>query len=80
MPDTRHHDEEAKDKNLQDEAAQDDVLTAFHAALAIRLGQHPRASSLDKEAENVTGHKDLGNPVCANDGQGCRVSSHNEAS
>lgn len=56
----RHHAEDAKDENLKNEAADDDVLTRVLAAGRVGLDQNACATTLNHETDNVARDENRG--------------------
>lgn len=77
MEDDRDRDEEAEDEDLQEQAAQDDVLAQLHfGRVAGRLDA--AAAALDEECEDVAGDEELREPGDADDEIGLCVGGADE--
>ena len=62
MPDTCNDDEESEDEDLEDQTAQNDVLAHLEAVRIIGLHEHTTATTLNEEAEDISGNEYFGDP------------------
>lgn len=68
VPDARYHNEEQKDRDLQDQTTEDDILAPLEASGVVGSDKHTSTTSLDEEAKDITGDEYLRDPCRTNNG------------